>query len=391
MSPLTWAGISLATISAAYVFGPPLAAHWFSPPARAALYRLPAAPLGEQFILRLMELVIYGWFFMLGASIGSFLNVVIYRLPLGMTLLGSSRCPYCRSSIRVRDNLPVFAWLALRGRCRICRLPISARYPIVEFTVGVVFLVLACLELFGGGANLPSYQESNQSSVSWLVQQQDWSLVLIYAYHCLLISVLLSWSYIRYDRRSLPEMYVVFVMFAGIVMAAIWPKVHPVMSFDLSEVFNFMEDLVQRFSPSVLGLGCGILLGTLWQLALPRRHSSKKPRQLPLWTTVWATIGLFLGWESVFMLALPSAALWLIKCLLSPIVRRFQTVPPLACVSLMVFLFICLWRVVYDWASAVTSEATMFGWLAVPPASAILVAVANRCGHSSGSGTADDI
>jgi leader peptidase (prepilin peptidase) / N-methyltransferase len=68
-----------------------------------------------------------------GATIGSFLNVVAYRLPRAESLVHpGSRCPGCGTAIKVYDNVPVFGWLLLRGRCRTCRVPISPRYPIIE-------------------------------------------------------------------------------------------------------------------------------------------------------------------------------------------------------------------------------------------------------------------
>jgi leader peptidase (prepilin peptidase)/N-methyltransferase len=75
-----------------------------------------------------------------GAVIGSFLNVVIHRLPLGRSLsVPRSRCPGCEQPIRPLDNVPVLSWLALRGRCRSCAAPISARYPLVEIGTALAF------------------------------------------------------------------------------------------------------------------------------------------------------------------------------------------------------------------------------------------------------------
>jgi len=75
----------------------------------------------------------------LGAVFGSFLNVVAYRLPRGESLSRPrSRCPGCLTQIRAYDNVPVLSWLALRGRCRTCRTPISARYPLVEAGTGAL-------------------------------------------------------------------------------------------------------------------------------------------------------------------------------------------------------------------------------------------------------------
>jgi leader peptidase (prepilin peptidase) / N-methyltransferase len=74
-----------------------------------------------------------------GAIFGSFLNVVAYRLPRGESLSRPrSRCPQCQTPIRPYDNVPVLSWLALRGRCRSCRAPISARYPLVEAVTGLL-------------------------------------------------------------------------------------------------------------------------------------------------------------------------------------------------------------------------------------------------------------
>jgi leader peptidase (prepilin peptidase) / N-methyltransferase len=68
-----------------------------------------------------------------GAIIGSFLNVVVYRLPRGQSLsTPKSRCPSCETPIKPYDNVPIFGWLWLRGRCRACGEPISPRYPLVE-------------------------------------------------------------------------------------------------------------------------------------------------------------------------------------------------------------------------------------------------------------------
>jgi leader peptidase (prepilin peptidase)/N-methyltransferase len=81
------------------------------------------------------------WSLLLGLVIGSFLNVVIYRLPRRESLLWpGSHCPGCGSAISWRDNIPVVSWLILRAKCRSCRSPISVRYPLVEGITGVAFL-----------------------------------------------------------------------------------------------------------------------------------------------------------------------------------------------------------------------------------------------------------
>lgn len=78
-----------------------------------------------------------------GAAFGSFLNVVVYRVPAKLSiLLPPSRCPHCLHKLGKRENIPIFGWLLLKGRCRHCRSRISRRYPIVEAITGALFLLV---------------------------------------------------------------------------------------------------------------------------------------------------------------------------------------------------------------------------------------------------------
>lgn len=85
-----------------------------------------------------------GFAFAFGLVVGSFLNVVVHRLPRDESLAWpGSRCPKCETPIAFYDNVPVLSWLVLRGRCRHCRAPIAWRYPALELLTGVLFLALA--------------------------------------------------------------------------------------------------------------------------------------------------------------------------------------------------------------------------------------------------------
>ena len=98
--------------------------------------------------LDLARLIFGLWFLFLGAAIGSFLNVVIYRVLAGLNIAWpGSHCPKCKHAIRWYDNLPVLGWILLRGKCRDCKAAISIRYPIVEALTASVFLLLAWTEL----------------------------------------------------------------------------------------------------------------------------------------------------------------------------------------------------------------------------------------------------
>ena len=92
----------------------------------------------------------------IGLVVGSFLNVVIWRVPRGESVVRPpSHCPRCERPITPRDNVPVMSWLILRGRCRHCGEPISPRYPLVELATGVLFVAFAVR--FGPHAVLPAY------------------------------------------------------------------------------------------------------------------------------------------------------------------------------------------------------------------------------------------
>lgn len=90
-----------------------------------------------------MEFVTASFIFILGVMIGSFLNVVIYRVPKNENIaFPASKCQSCHTPLKWYHNIPIFSWLFLGGKCAFCQAPISKQYPIVEFITGVIFLVL---------------------------------------------------------------------------------------------------------------------------------------------------------------------------------------------------------------------------------------------------------
>jgi leader peptidase (prepilin peptidase)/N-methyltransferase len=92
----------------------------------------------------------------LGLAVGSFLNVVIYRVPRKESVVSPrSRCPRCGTEITAFDNIPVLSWLLLRGRCRTCREPISMRYPLIEVACAALFAAMALR--FGADWALPAF------------------------------------------------------------------------------------------------------------------------------------------------------------------------------------------------------------------------------------------
>src|ERR1039458_4614672 len=90
-----------------------------------------------------------------GAVLGSFLNVVVYRLPRGESLVSpGSHCPSCSASVKAYDNIPVLAWMWLHGRCRACRAAISPRYPLVEAATAALCVAVVLTRSSAGGIAL---------------------------------------------------------------------------------------------------------------------------------------------------------------------------------------------------------------------------------------------
>ncbi len=109
------------------------------------------------------------WIFMVGACVGSLVNVLVYRLPKGLpVIVPSSRCPKCDTKLTFKENIPILGWLILRGRCKFCRQSISPEYPIVESFVAV---------LFAGIYILWYLTERNQAwlGVEWATVTPEWA------------------------------------------------------------------------------------------------------------------------------------------------------------------------------------------------------------------------
>lgn len=151
---------------------------------------------------RVIDVLIFTWCLWIGASIGSFLNVVAWRMPRGQSVNGRSHCPRCQAKLRARDNVPVLGWLFLGGRCYCCRLPISVRYPIVEVAVGLSLALVAFAEIYQ--LNLPRHFFRHQIS-SLAAPIIETQALLLMVYH--VVALAFSWAcgLIRLDGNCLPR------------------------------------------------------------------------------------------------------------------------------------------------------------------------------------------
>lgn len=168
--------------------------------------------------------------FVWGAMLGSFLNVVVHRVPRGASIVhGRSRCPRCGAPVRPRDNVPVLGWLLLRGRCRDCAAPISARYPLVEAGCGLLMTAVAAVDLVHGG-------------IDRMLLRGDWLPWARFACHGLALLTLVAWTLIAASGSRVPRpaalMAVVVAGLAAVALPAVqplgmlpaggaWPAGHP--------------------------------------------------------------------------------------------------------------------------------------------------------------------
>lgn len=143
-----------------------------------------------------------------GLIIGSFINVVAYRVPAKISLMRESRCPRCDTAIKPWQNVPVLGWIALRGRCASCNAPISPRYPIVEMLTGLAFAAVAWwgLAVYDGvlNATLPEYLAL--PTVDGVVEPTDlWALSVVVIAFLYFAAVSIVLTLIDLDIRRLPN------------------------------------------------------------------------------------------------------------------------------------------------------------------------------------------
>jgi len=248
----------------------------------------------------------------LGLLVGSFLNVVIYRVPLGQSIVSpASACPNCGAHIRPWDNVPVVSWLVLRAKCRDCGAPISARYPLVELATGLLFAAAALrfpIALDDAGTRAAASM-----------------LVLVAALYFAAVSVALAG--IDLDTHKLPNAIVLpsylvvglllaaasvvvgdlgyllraaigaAVLFAAyFVMALVYPGGMGMGDVKLAGVIGLMLGFL-GWGTLVVGAFAAFLLGGLFGIALlvGRRANRKSGIPFGPWMLAGAWLGIFIG------------------------------------------------------------------------------------------------
>jgi leader peptidase (prepilin peptidase)/N-methyltransferase len=269
------------------------------------------------------------WFFMLGASLGSFLHCVEYRLPRGISIAASgSKCPGCGTPIRLWHNIPVLGWLWLRGRCAHCGWTIPSRYALTEFVLGTVFVVLMAVEIIGGGINLPPLRDVRSIGLVQNLWDPDWRLIATFAYHAALLCLLTTWSLFAVDRFRIPPSLLAIGLAIGIGSALAWPVLHPVGwdgSFSTADPWR-VRTAIDLFAGALAGLIVGGLLVRHW----PGNRRAGDAASTILGMLL---VGLFLGWQAAVGVAAITTALRVLLLISSS--RKWPVVVSIAIAALL--------------------------------------------------------
>jgi leader peptidase (prepilin peptidase)/N-methyltransferase len=349
-------------------------------PTVTLIHQLSRPPLGnaqmeemnfvEHTRFRCGEALVTACFFALGCNIGSFLNVVAWRMPLGKSIVyEKSRCPVCSAAIAGKDNIPIFGWLSLGGLCRDCGTKISSRYPIVEAITGSIFLVLYFVELISGGANLPVREINMYRGVLWVIMYAKWDLISLYLYHCFLFSTLLAWTLMAIDGRRIPLRALGFSLIVGLavpvidsnlLLVPVWPE--PFES-PLMPRGAWSGSLFQGLVGGMVGTTVGLLVHFLEPKRLVESPNSKV-----LFVPGFCLIGIALGWQAV----LATTIVYLIVATLMRGLTPSDASSPSSLVAgtllIAVLIHHLTWRLQWLWPGPWWPGANSTLWCAAVPA-----------------------
>jgi len=219
----------------------------------------------------------------LGLAVGSFLNVCIYRIPRGESVvLPRSHCPQCGKAIRPYDNIPVLSYLLLGGRCRFCRAAISPQYPLVEILTGLAFYACAATWYF----TPPTYVNS------------------------LLAALVLALMFIDYHHQILPNVLTLRGAVAGVLLSPFQQEAFYADSLTYGAATAFLPNSPHTLLPwagSMIGavIGGGVLwaVGAAYKLVRGRQGLGLGDVKM------MAMVGAFLGWRMAILTVFAGSAL----------------------------------------------------------------------------------
>ena len=287
-----------------------------------------------------MEGVLAIWFLAFGSMVGSFMNVVVWRMPRGVSVVSKgSACPWCCTPIRLSDNIPVFGWIKLGGRCRVCRLPIAARYPIVEAVWGISFLILFLAIIPTGGRILPGEPLTHGVGIVHMLITTKWPVVGLFFWLATLFTLLAGWALMELDGSRIPVKMIVFGLVVGFAAPVAFPWLHR-LSWMPEAGAAGQWSASAPIATGFVGLVAGFLAGEFLDQFRPRRGAETTPGYF---RTGLMTIGLFVGWQGLAVTVL-IAGLVLVALSLSGLSKWRTVVAPTMSLPLGVLVQVMTWR-----------------------------------------------
>lgn len=313
-----------------------------------------------------VEVVTAVVFFFLGAMLGSFLNVVVYRMPIRKNLIWPpSSCPACGHRLELSDNIPVLSWLWLRGKCRYCQARIPASYLWVEVFLGAGFLALLYLEVHTGGLNLPIRTPNSYGGALYTIWFPRADILSLYFYHCTLMFFLTCFVVLVIRRERLPGSLVLVAILFGILIPLLRPDVQQVPWTGVQDGQHYVSASRTGVVDAVIGLVAGMLLGAaLSVFHQPRRC---RPASEGAWMALSTSLdlavvlclaGAWFGWQAAVSVAM-FTAITITTC--SP------RVPVLIIATMAIAVQLVTWRLLTLyfpwWPGPRTSWLLMAGWV----------------------------
>lgn len=233
------------------------------------------------------------WFFPvlafgIGTCIGSFLNVCIYRIPEGMSVAHPpSRCGACGKPIPFYNNIPILAWIFLKGKAGCCGAPFSARYPAIEFLSGLLFLV------------------------SWMVLPTSHALIGF-----VWISILICVTFIDLDHMIIPDRFSIGGLLAGLILSMVAPSIHGIPPAD--PLMNSIQGLFTAINGAFIGSAIILWIMILAEVILKKEALGFGDVKL------MGAIGAFCGWQGAIFALFGGAVLGTIAIIFMQLIRMVK-------------------------------------------------------------------
>lgn len=324
--------------------------------------------------------------FIIGTCIGSFLNVCIHRFPSRLRLwdqlksLNSHRsgCPRCSAAIQWRDNIPLFGWLMLKGRCRSCSRPISWRYPLVELLTGVLFVVVYCVQIpdgrFADVSRSGLFSPDGPQVVTSLWSPEVW-LHVRYALHMMMICGLIVATFIDFELRIIPDGSTIPVMLVAFLTSFVAGQVYivPVWFQDMSVATILKPGMPEWLQPAVFYWDAvpfaaryphlhGLLVslagfvvggGVVWVVRVAGYWVLRQEAMGFGDVVLMAMVGSVIGWQPVLTVFFIAPLVAVFAAVVAWLTRRDREIPYGPWLSLATLLLLLAWPAIWPAAKRV--------------------------------------